>query len=81
MSEETKLIYEKIEKHLKRAYEQIDKAKKLANDHGLKFEFKLDDGIGGTYHGKREWQSSSDCEWENSSEIEGEWISSTESCS
>lgn len=70
---DSKVAYQQIEKHVKEAYDALDKAKKLADDFGLIFNFDVAYGMSGSYHGKgvREgcdgsgdqgwYSSSSDC--------------------
>lgn len=56
-----------LAKHVKDAYASIEKAEKLADEHGLSFNFELAYGMGGCYSSEEAADG-------------GEWHPSSQSC-
>ncbi|WNM70248.1 hypothetical protein [Myxococcus phage Mx1] len=70
-----------IEVHVSEAYAALEKATKLADEHGLNFSFDPAYGMGGTYHGTKTEEQKKDLEdsgeWYSSDEG---WVSSSQNC-
>lgn len=61
-----------IAEHIKAAHAEIRKAEKIADEHGLEFDFSLGYGMGGTYVSEKVAE-----EWESSNTG---WVSSSSTC-
>jgi hypothetical protein len=65
MSEDTREILATIDRKLKIATDLINECKKLADKHGLYFQYPVE-LIGLSEHHPSDWYNSDNCEWRSS---------------